>query len=112
MYTAPLLDEIVSVVVHQLDAQLDKETLLALAITNRSLSNAALDVLWADSSIWSLSQRMDSSIWVLEEAESSAEYDKGDLVSIANLDTCTQPQIVPLCSGTQIFFWLAFHQSW
>jgi hypothetical protein len=88
MYTAPLLDEIVSVVVHQLDAQLDKETLLALAITDRSLSSAALDVLWADSSIWSLAQRMDSSIWVLEEAESSEEYDKGDLVSIENLDTC------------------------
>jgi hypothetical protein len=96
MHAALSLNEIACGIVHHLDAQWDRETLLALVVTNRLLCDAALGVLWAEPPVWDLAQRMDPSLWVIEEAGDSVEYRQGDLVSTEDFETSTRSEVVSI----------------
>jgi hypothetical protein len=54
-----------------------------LIITNRALSEAALDVIWANVSIWNLAQRMEASLWTIIKTSEEEDMEQNyTLVSI------------------------------
>jgi hypothetical protein len=65
MHPALYLDEVISDITICFCPEDDKDVLQALTVTNRALSEAALDVIWANISIWNLAQRMEASLWTI-----------------------------------------------
>jgi hypothetical protein len=65
MHPALYLEEVISDITKCFCPEDDKDVLQALIVTNRALSEAALDVIWANVSIWNLAQRMEASLWTI-----------------------------------------------
>jgi hypothetical protein len=65
MHSALSIEDIVFLIVHELDpgCERDHSALVALACTCRTLSEAALDVIWEEPSLWRLAKQMDARIW-------------------------------------------------
>jgi hypothetical protein len=83
MHPALLLQDVVSTIVDGFNADdpNDMKTLLSLSTTSHVLSEAALDVIWADVDSWDLAQRMSSSAWTVVQVGGDEDFEDYELVS-------------------------------
>jgi hypothetical protein len=83
MHPALLLQDVVSTIVDGFDVENpnDMKTLLSLSTTSRVLSEAALDIIWANVDSWDLAQRMSSSTWTVVQVGGDEDFEDYELVS-------------------------------
>jgi hypothetical protein len=68
IHRALSVNEVLWTITRQLEFHFDRRTLFTLALTNRALSDVALDALWEEPSLWDLAQRMDGRLWEVAQS--------------------------------------------
>jgi hypothetical protein len=90
-----LSNELLYAIVQNLNIYVHKPELVALSTTNHVLSDAALDVLWAEPTVWNLAKCMDESIWSIEEVEEDRVWRRGATTIKVMVRVTLLPSLMP-----------------
>jgi hypothetical protein len=90
--------EILCGIVGCIDPQRESGTLYSLALTDRSISEAALDVLWEAPPIDDLARRMSNALWIAEKLPDREIHPGREQMSLSSVGNKVKVTSYSLCA--------------